>query len=1406
MYARVTLGALCVLVLLPASALGWGTRTTLNINGNADVRSGQSIAVDPAGRLVTSNNSVTIQRLTTTGAEAGSFDLRDGSGGDVPRSTALTVRANGSTYLSYFVQDTTRWGIRVYNAAATTFTTLTETPNTITFGQIAVNDLNGDVYVRRSDAVTRYDAAGTIIGQLVSPATDIAVEQFTGDVLLAVDGDIKRYRADLTGEETAVAHGADEAYRWVASGRAGTIWTASATCQVVQHASAGTELRRTTCASGDVRDITAGPGNTAWLATEPNLQNAIQVGTDLPVATFTTNPDGPVPTNTPITFTSTATDSDGTITNTRWDLNGDDDYDDATGASVTHTFATAGDHSVRMKVTDDELGVKTRTVIVHVDDQAPTATFDISPSTVTTATAVTFTSTATDPENAISSREWDLDGDATYESSGPIVQRTFDTAGTYLIRHRVVDGSGHAVVVTRQLTVKAASTPGGLFGAMDVYAGSGGAVTIADVDNDGFRDVVSTTSTGAIVLRRGSSSTLGGATQVGTIPPPATMVTASDLDDDGNVDLVVSSSGLNVNGRSVITRLLGNGDGTFVPTFNTYNAGTTLGVGARTRYPATPYVEITLTSAGVLLHRVPGGAAVQEQAAAAAAPAALRVARLDDNAGDDLVISDAGPAGGSVTVLRDVATGGNLVYLPAERYALGAGDAEHAGALAVACVDDDPAPDLIVSTGSALSVLLNDGDGRFGSPIRVTAPAAVAALAAGDLGGDGRLDLLAAGGPAPLLRALIGGGGDPLFSPLAPFGPSGATVRDLALGDLDDNGGLDVVFSRGDADGLFVLRNGAATDGTPRAGGCPRASGEPAPDLGVTVAVAHPHPPIVEGDTTQVKVTLEHVQRARVVLNVDINDSRVIPSRHTLTFAPGETEKTVDVTIGQDALWEGEVDIPVTLTDAFGEPVRAAYLADVSDINVRDDEPTPTITATAARTPEGSAGAPVMTVVVRASIPVRDPLQMEWRRTGGTATFGTGGDARYPADVRDNGSGLPYVPFTLPALGSRTEFTVPIDPDLDVEPDETLVLSVFRPGGTTTVTGVIADDDAGAPPGPGLSLGDVTVGEGEIGRIPVTLDAISPRDVRLSVQLVDGGATGTDDYFPIDSTGLLIPAGSRSGTLTVYTREDTAPEPTETLTLKVVKLGGATATGDTATVTIIDDDAPPPATPIAGSRLEVVFLPGIDIAGTGAGARATCDPGTWEPAPASFAYEWLRGGVPIPGATRQAYTLVAADFEASLVCRVTATSASGAKAVASSRSVDPPSGRFKGVGPGSIEFGDTVLGFGSALSLALTPSAGPVPYYPLDVSCALTVGTCVGTVRVVPRTTRRAARAAKVTTYAGATYSVGAGARKRIKLKLTPAGRKLKKAVRATLVHTTVVNGRTTSKRTTITLKPRRKR
>src|SRR3954451_780761 len=103
------------------------------------------------------------------------------------------------------------------------------------------------------------------------------------------------------------------------------------------------------------------------------LRRRVEVADAPPVAAFTFTPDSPL-TGGAVTFTSQSADPDGgtLALQQSWDLDGDGQYDDATGRTATATFP-AGDHVVRLLVRDGAGGETVSEQHVVVATPAPIA-------------------------------------------------------------------------------------------------------------------------------------------------------------------------------------------------------------------------------------------------------------------------------------------------------------------------------------------------------------------------------------------------------------------------------------------------------------------------------------------------------------------------------------------------------------------------------------------------------------------------------------------------------------------------------------------------------------------------------------------------------------------------------------------------------------------------------------------------------------------------------------------------------------------------------------------------------------------------------------------------------------------------------------------------------------------------
>jgi PKD repeat protein len=171
-----------------------------------------------------------------------------------------------------------------------------------------------------------------------------------------------------------------------------------------------------------------------------------------PVAAFTFQPAVPA-VGQPITFTATASDTDGLIAVERWDLNGDGKFSDASGTVATWAFSQPGAHTVRLRVRDNGGAAATATLSVVVD-QPPVAAFTTAPAVVVAGDTVTFVSTSSDADGHVASLAWDLDGDSQFnDGDETTVAREFATPGVVVVRLRATDNRGVSSVTSGTVTV-----------------------------------------------------------------------------------------------------------------------------------------------------------------------------------------------------------------------------------------------------------------------------------------------------------------------------------------------------------------------------------------------------------------------------------------------------------------------------------------------------------------------------------------------------------------------------------------------------------------------------------------------------------------------------------------------------------------------------------------------------------------------------------------------------------------------------------------------------------------------------------------------------------------------------------------------------------------------------------------
>ncbi|MCX6094877.1 MAG: PKD domain-containing protein [Candidatus Bipolaricaulota bacterium] len=199
-------------------------------------------------------------------------------------------------------------------------------------------------------------------------------------------------------------------------------------------------------------------------ASEDSVTRVVPVQGTPPTAAFTYTPTAPV-TGQVISFSaSTSADADGTIILYEWDFNGDG-ATDATGMSVTHSFASVGVYPVMLTVTDNDqqVGAETKGIPVSAggtsgDNQAPVADFTITPAEGDEANlneVLTFKADgSSDADGSIVAYEWDFDRDGIYDATGSTASFIYHAGGAKIVTLRVTDNEAAYGYKTRVVSVE----------------------------------------------------------------------------------------------------------------------------------------------------------------------------------------------------------------------------------------------------------------------------------------------------------------------------------------------------------------------------------------------------------------------------------------------------------------------------------------------------------------------------------------------------------------------------------------------------------------------------------------------------------------------------------------------------------------------------------------------------------------------------------------------------------------------------------------------------------------------------------------------------------------------------------------------------------------------------------------
>lgn len=320
-------------------------------------------------------------------------------------------------------------------------------------------------------------------------------------------------------------------------------------------------------------------------------------------------------------------------------------------------------------------------------------------------------------------------------------------------------------------------------------------IAAGDLNSDGLPDVVvghlDGGSSVSVLLNDGFGNlNLPTSVQTGIVNPGAVFL--ADLNNDGSLDLIAGGGGVSIR--------LGNGDGTFGPPLPTLGTpGHAFGVGAG---DVNGDLRLDVLSANYGSNNVSvflgnGNGTFQprqDYSAGGGNTFGLAVADFNSDGRSDVAVvnmewSNTTVYFGDVVGSPAALTGGVTYGLPGSPTSIAAAD-----------VNGDGRPDLLPgSRDGYFTVLLNNGAGAFGSYTRFPAQnTEVRDVAAGDFNFDGRQDLVGAiywgAGPDSRVSVLPGDGSGSAFGPRVIF-PVGLAPNGIVVADFNRDGRDDIATS-----------------------------------------------------------------------------------------------------------------------------------------------------------------------------------------------------------------------------------------------------------------------------------------------------------------------------------------------------------------------------------------------------------------------------------------------------------------------------------------------------------------------------------------------------------------------------------------------------------------------------------
>ncbi len=298
---------------------------------------------------------------------------------------------------------------------------------------------------------------------------------------------------------------------------------------------------------------------------------------------------------------------------------------------------------------------------------------------------------------------------------------------------------------------------------------------------------------------------------------------------------------------------------------------------------------------------------------------------------------------------------------------------------------------------------------------------------------------------------------------------------------------------------------------------------------------------------------------AQAMTNTASAGSDFAPLKTTLAFLPGETNKTVLVSVVGDT--RNEDDEIVLL--ALSSPVNAALGTNAAVLTILNDDPLPLLSAADVTRVEGNSGWAKATFKLQLSAPSGRAVSVDYATVAGTAE-----------------AGVDFMPtngiVVIPAGKTTATVTVLVAGDPRLEGNETFALALSHPVNALlaaeSVTCTILNNDAL----PKIYVDDAGLVEGSGGvtnraLVPVRLATPSELPVSVAFTTTNGTALAGQDYVATNGVISFAP-GETNQLIAIAVSGDNGAEPLEFFSVRLSSPTNAVLGRSLAKVSITNDD------------------------------------------------------------------------------------------------------------------------------------------------------------------------------------------------------------------------------------------